>query len=833
MSKTLRRILIFVGLFIISVVIYLLVSEGGTDAEPTYTVLADAELPVVKMQYGGQNINTLYGYVEKVISGQAAESVTPLAADRNLNIRIDTSGQTITGIAYEIRNISGDNLIEQQTLDRWELTGGTVSAVLPIKDLIEKNREYVLKIELTTENRGGIYYYTRIVDTQDYHVDEMMEYAVDFHNSTFDLKEASKYAVNWEPDNTANNDTLAYVNIHSNFNQLTYRSLSPEQVGEADISIMEIDPYFGTFRVRFEIKAETNGQKTTYMCEEDFCIQWSKTRFYLMTYERTMQERFVPSTKTVTPNMLSFGICRDEDIQLVESPDKKHIAFVYGGDLWSYDVNSMTITRIFSYTYGQNLIRRLEKDFGIQISEITDTGDVEFFLYGYAVRGAHEGGNGVSCYKYSAADNSIIERVYIASEQTGDYLKDGLTRLCKKYQGQTYFLVDDTVYTISDDADEVLSMVEGAYSHQLAVDDEQRVMAWTQGDSRTDIMQVRILNMETQENNAINSAPAEYFKIYGFVGEDLVLSLGKNADVTSSGLETLYPQYKLSIVAPDGTEAGKYEKSGIIITRAQVGNGQIIIERMSKDAEGYKNIEDDVLMQNDKKSEKKEKIFSHEKDEYRAQTTYCKIKYAAEVTSYTLGVPDQISYTEEILNGQAAAEQTLYLAYAKGKLQGMYDNAGRAIAAVTDDMGYVVDSMGHRIWHRTAKYSDKNSLIMPAIAISSNAITDCAKTVLLYNGAEDAESVSEDDSPEALFDRYLGGAINLEGVSILQSFMYIKDGRPVIALDAENTPYLIVGYDVYNINIYDTQTQKVYKMGKGDAEALFDAGSRRMLTYVK
>ncbi len=833
MSKTLRRILIFVGLFIIAVVVYLLVSEGGTDTVPTYTVLSDAELPVVKMQYGGQNINTLYGYVEKVISGQAAESVTPLSADRNLNIRIDTSGQTITGIAYEIRNISGDNLIEQQTLDRWELAAGTISAVLPIKDLIEKNREYILKIELTTENRGSICYYTRIVDTQDYHVDEMMEYAVDFHKSTFDLKEASKYAVNWEPDNTANNDTLAYVNIHSNFNQLTYRSLSPEQVGEADISIMEIDPYFGTFRVRFEIKAETNGQKTTYLCEENFCIQWSKARFYLMTYERTMQERFIPSTKTITPNMISFGVCRDEDIQLVESPDKKQLAFVYGGDLWSYDINTMTITRIFSYAYGQDLARRLKQDYGIKIVEITDTGDVEFIIYGYGVRGAHEGGNGVSCYKYLSEENSIIERVYIESEQTSDYLKEDITRLCKKYQGQTYFLVDDTVYTISGDADEVMSMVEGASAHQLVVDETQRVMAWTQGDSRADIMQVRILNMETQENNAINSAQDEYFRIYGFVGEDLVLSLGKNADITSAGLKTLYPQYKLVIVAPDGTEAGSYEKSGIIITRAQVGNGQIIIERMSKDAEGYKKIEDDVLMQNDKKNEKKEKTFSHEQDDYREQTTYFKIKYASEETSYTLGVPEQISYAEEKLSSSAPDEKTEYLAYAKGKLYGTYDEAGRAISAVTEDMGYVVDGVGHRIWHRTAKYSDKQSLIMPAIQITPDDITNCAKTVLAYNGIE-AEDISlEGKSPEDLFNEYLGGAVNLEGVSILQVFMYIKDGCPVIALDAENVPYLIVGYDVYNINIYDTQTQKVYKMGKGDAEALFEAGGRRMLTYVK
>ena len=49
----------------------------------------------------------------------ARDSISVLPEDRALNIRIAEYGNTITGISYEIRNLSLDRLIERTQLENW------------------------------------------------------------------------------------------------------------------------------------------------------------------------------------------------------------------------------------------------------------------------------------------------------------------------------------------------------------------------------------------------------------------------------------------------------------------------------------------------------------------------------------------------------------------------------------------------------------------------------------------------------------------------------------------------------------------------------------------
>ncbi len=846
MRPVIRKILILGGIFLVTLGIFLFLSTGSESDETSYTLMESERLPVVSFGAEGEQVNKLFGCVEEQNEGTLLNVITPLAADRGLPLTIQTQGSTLTAITYEVRRIGDRGLIEQNTLSNWDTEGETVSAVIPVKDLIDKGREYELIVRLTTEHHSRVSYYSRILWDEDLKTEKMLEYVTDFHASTFSSDEAEKYAINWEVDNTADNETLSFVNIHSNFRQLTYRDLKPEPYGTPELYILEMDRQFGSFLVRSQVTADSeDGTKQLYFVEEFFCLQWSDERnaqnttpFYLMSYERRMSQRFAPGRESISGRGLHFGIVAADDVAITASPDKKTYAFTENGDLWVFSRADSEYTEIFTL-HGENEIR-VNNEYRIKVLEVTDEGDVIFLAYGYMNRGPHEGMTGVSVFRYRKETNDLTEMKFIRSRNGSSVMEKEIETLAVKHGARLYFLLDDTVFVLSDSGGELQRMVENAGRHSLCVNDGQTAIAWTpDGDARR-AESIQLLYLESGKTQGLTAAEGEYLQAHGFIDNDFVVSFGREKDIRPAGLQRSYPCYALTINAEDGSEAVRYQYKGIYVTGVTVGQGQVALER-AKLADGeLVQIEDDVLLQNASPAQDTGLTLKFEKLEKREKVGIFAIDGLDNDVRVSRRVPQGIVYSRGM--EQASAEEDLsqyYYAYGSGRLQGIYEEAGPAIAAVNAKMGSVADRTGSRVWHRTAKDPARVTLsVSPNAEVGQDAelMEKLLGAVFRYEGVEaDVTALTERGlSAREILEQGLGAqTLDLEGCLVKQLYLFLAKGSPILAVDHKGDARLIVGYDASNILLFDPNGGNPVRLGAELAEKQFAESGSVFLTYVK
>ena len=181
MNHIIKRIAILSGVFAAALGVFFFANNrwnSGQD-QAVYMDMESATLPGITMQMAGRSMNRLYGYRQEMNTAAAGETLTILPEDRALNIQI--SGGGVTGIHYEIRSMDRERLVEKTDLTDWQQTENGILAALPIQNLLTKEREYQLKIQLDTENFGPVYYYTRILWTDAAeHASDMINLAADF-----------------------------------------------------------------------------------------------------------------------------------------------------------------------------------------------------------------------------------------------------------------------------------------------------------------------------------------------------------------------------------------------------------------------------------------------------------------------------------------------------------------------------------------------------------------------------------------------------------------------------------------------------------------------------
>ena len=211
-------IVFFAALFIIGNVM----NKGNADMT---TEMEAATYPVVSVNYGGFQINKMHGYRDVMEVDQMRECITPLAAGRKMQLTIDTYGNRIGGLRFEVRSVDGSRLIENTEMEGYEQSGDEIRVSFGIKDLIENNQEYLFVLVLTTGAGKEIRYYTRIVNPEEYYVADKLEYVRDFSNKTFD-KEAAKSLTKYLDSNAeVDNTTFGRVTIHSIFHQFKWGDL--------------------------------------------------------------------------------------------------------------------------------------------------------------------------------------------------------------------------------------------------------------------------------------------------------------------------------------------------------------------------------------------------------------------------------------------------------------------------------------------------------------------------------------------------------------------------------------------------------------------------------
>ena len=260
------------------------------------TEMGQATFPLIYAVRDGQRINCMRGTILKTDYPLVCDFVTPVdAATRRVEFQIDTYTNHIESVSYEVRDTSGERLIENGDIPDISAKNDLAAFEISLKDLLQDEEEYVLRLSVKCTGRDTIYFDTRIKLCSDISkADEMITFALDFSDKTFNKEEARTITTYLESNEEGDNTTFAKVNIHSSFSQVTWGSLAVQRAEDPQVYVNRINPYVGCICLTYPIDLNNSMSDEKYNVREYYYVRFGTERMYLLDYERTMDSIFSP-----------------------------------------------------------------------------------------------------------------------------------------------------------------------------------------------------------------------------------------------------------------------------------------------------------------------------------------------------------------------------------------------------------------------------------------------------------------------------------------------------------------------------------------------------------
>lgn len=141
LSKGIIMIIYCVAMFFTSLVlISTIMNHGNTDMTAE---MSPASFPTVTFVYEGMDMNLLHGYAREMDISYLRDNITPIRDNREISLKINTYGAGVEKIAYEIRTMDGNRLIEDTQVYSYVQNMDVIMADFAIKDLIEEDTDNI------------------------------------------------------------------------------------------------------------------------------------------------------------------------------------------------------------------------------------------------------------------------------------------------------------------------------------------------------------------------------------------------------------------------------------------------------------------------------------------------------------------------------------------------------------------------------------------------------------------------------------------------------------------------------------------------------------------
>lgn len=856
MKRTLIKITVFLAVLLASIKIFSVVlNQGNTDLSQD---MASASLPVIHMNINDHYINSLHGYTCDMEGCYLHENITPINADRTLDIVIDTYDFKVSKVAYELRSIDGSRLIEDTELESFVYKDNTITCKLSFKDLMEENKEYMLVIKIITGEGNPVKYYARIINTSEIYLAEKMDFVTDFSNKTFTEETAVELKKYMETNKDGDNSSYGHVTIHSNFNQLHWGSLQPLLITEKSINLISIDSSNACIELLYQVQAKNN----FYNVREYFRVKRGSDRMYLMEYDRTMNQIIDENDNVIVKGKIINGIV-DEDIQLVESKSGSIVSFVQQDSLYSFNTQSGQLTRVFSFRDNKNDDERTRFDASdIKALSVDENGNTYFIVYGYFTRGNHEGTTGVTLYYYDAVVNTIEEQIYIPYTKGYQMLMKDIQFLSYlNTRNQMYVLIDGAVYYINLESRTVKTLADNLDEDKFVSSKNNRMIAWQTGDNVIEYNSIEYYNLDKMTPTVIEAGAGNIIVPLGFIGEDIIYGTAYTTDITTdSAGRTVIPMYKVTIQSISGEVLLEYKRENVYITDADISEEMIVLHRSSRtEDKQYYEIEDDEILNNSVETVMKNLYTSVVTEEM--ETTY-QIVLAKEGSYDSVKVlnPKEVIFEENRTASLTYKDSNKkYYVYSAGKLEEILADPADAVVLAEDKYGEVINREGEYVWesgHRKTKFrietigdtfmdnvvqteasENPDNPDSPEEQISTvTSPTICVEQMLKYNEIyKDADTLLSGNSTvlSVLKDNLDADVLNLTGCTLDSVLYYVGRGYPVLAMLNDGNAVLIIGYDSKNTVIYNPLDTEIRKMGINDSREYFESNGNRFISYIK
>ncbi len=859
-SKLKRRAIklsVTFALFLISLFVSnIFLNRGNTDMTAE---MGGATLPVVYMNVNDEYINPLHGYTTEMEGNYLRGPITPLIANRSVSFRADLYDAVIAKVSYEVRPVDMSRLIEETEIPDYMNNGECIFATATLKDLIEDDTEYMLIIKLTTSGGAVIRYYARVINRAELYLSEKMEFVRDFSDKTMNPKDADEIKKYMESNADGDNSSYAYVNIHSNFNQLTWGELEPKLITPKDMEIFEIDETTASIRLTYQVEIMSEKHNVS----EFFRLLRGK-RMYLMEYERITDQVFDEEKNVVVNGKIIHGIVHERPVG-IENDNASIYAFVQQNALYSYNMSSNTMAKLFAFADNSNDDARTRYNaHSIKPMMIDGVGNVWFIVYGYMNRGVNEGKTGVSLYYYDCALNTVEEELFIPYTKSYDILAEEIDKLAYiSNRNRMYVFLDGGVYSINIATRESEAMQDSISETGFYSSDDESMIAWQTGESVIDHTEIQLFKLNTMTPSVIPSSAGEVVIPLGFMDNDVIYGSAKVSDITTDYTgKTVVPMYSVKIQDQNGNILKDYRQDGLFVLGIEKADNMIVLKRAGKDPESglFVPAEDDQIVNNKPQTSLKNKLSTVVTES--TETTYQTVLYKAGDS----GASTKITHPKEVVfeeNREVRLSENdelkRYYVYAKGKLNGIFTSASEAVNEASSLYGVVTDRRMMYVWESGNR---KTSVKLTDIETGGPADKEHPKAEEAAEGTEeDAAEESDAESSyvksidtmlksagvyksseeeirtkslvRVLSDNMEADVLDLSGCSLPDVLYYISRGIPVMAMTGEGSAVVIMGYDSKNTILYDPKEERVYKLGMNDSGALFERAGNRFITYVR
>lgn len=811
MKKTLKKAMILVVIFVAAVIFYFTFNRVNRNQEGNeYATMERATLPVAYVSMYGRDMNCMHGYRQDMGSVTARDSLTILPEDRMLRVRLTDYNGAILGIRYEIRSLDLQRLVENTRLESWETGADGVTAVLPIQNLLTKEREYLLRLDVDTETHGTVCYYTRIMLTDNQNIQSMIDLAVDFSASTFDYEKAKSLVTYLETNDTEDNSTFGRTTIRSSFSQLTWGRLKMQPAGEVRVTLRELDGVMAGIQLNYLTTRQGEEESAEYYeVEENFTLKWNSLRTYMMDYERSVNQIFQGNQDSYSGKRIMLGITNDNRVGVKRSEGGKVIAFLTNRDLWSYEQNDRRAVKIFSFRgEHEEDVREGYGRHDIRILDVEDSGDIEFLVYGYMNRGRHEGQMGVVGYHFDESQNAIEERFFIPVQSTYEQIEADVKQLATKTENDMLYLyVDHAIYGIDLQSNEYMVVADALSEGTYAISADKKRIAWQEGGKLYESKSLNLMDLGSGEKKEIHAAEGELVRTLGFVGGDLVYGLAREGDLwLENGRVRDLPMYALEIMNEQMAVETRYEKAGYYISGVSVEESRVHLNRVSKLAgQSYSESQEDTIVCNVGVGDDQMAGIGWYASQDKGKLYFVQVDNEIRGSrNVKVSTPKRVSYdkseTLELKSNYQLQGMEFY-AYGGGQLLGVSQNFAEALQLAYDRMGIVVGPDQEILWNRVNRENIRNI---------KDPLTAFAPLQYHLEGFSSSKSFSDGVT-----------LLDARGCGMMQMLYFVDQGIPVLAFTGEGEYLLICGYDQYNVTLYNPVTRETTKAGLNDSTEYF------------
>ncbi|MCD8378822.1 MAG: hypothetical protein LUC95_00530 [Lachnospiraceae bacterium] len=835
MKKKLIMWTTFFVVFLVSMVItYYYINR---DNEGLSMDMDQATLPLVQIELDGTAYNLLHGYTDSMEINEVAEYIFPLDTDRSVTVRIDSFGEEVESVSYEVRNSDSTRLIETGEAVLKSGSDDTVACSFTLKDLISEGEEYILVLSVSTRYQQDIHFYTRFLYAGDNSLTEQLNVVWQFHESTFDKENGAEYIAPFmETDGTGDDSTLAYVDLHCSTSQVMWGGLEVEIVSEIYPAITSLDEYYGGYTLTYYAQAQDEDNTYLYQVCEKYLLRTSGEDVYMIEYERTVDVIYSMEGDLYSSNIIMLGILND-GVTITESEDGAMAVFVINGCLYYYDDNENCMTYVYGFKDSDEPdLRNLYGNHDIRVLQVDEAGSMTFLVYGYMNRGDHEGSVGIGVYYYDATTGLREELAFIKSTHSAQLLMQEVETLaCLVGQESLYFYMDGSLCLLNLTTQEI-SVIYAYNSGQDIYVSESGSALVIQGEEG-----IVYLDLENETRRELTAPAGQVLLPLGFIGDDFVYGYAytEEESLNQDGSQFYY-MYRICIEDADGEVLKDYQAENVRIREVTIDANQLILERYSKSGDTYTTIADDNIVSRKSSSDTNNTVGTVVTSTY--QTIYqislknkidvsslifsqAKEMEAENVESLTVGTQSDISYVA-VLSPWEVTEYTT--------------DAGYAVKQADSMNGIVRDNeTGSYIWRRKT-LSDSNQIIaIEAVASTEeqDSVAVCLKIMLeqlgIYTDVQERLNAGESCS-DILDDQYSDYTlIEVTGCSLTSLLYYVDQDIPVLIILESGEAMLLTGFNSYNVVVMRPDSDFLGYMSRSDASEMLSNETAYVYTFYQ